>query len=90
MTVSPATNSIKEKKMRKTLCVSALVLALCGSAFAGDTNSPPLVGPKDVTSPLFTPRTSGEETADGIVQDDYTDSVAAASLTLLDSLLALL
>ena len=76
--------------MRKTLCVSALVLALCGSAFAGDTNSPPIVGPDGVSSPPIAPQTSGEQTADDIIDGDNAETVAAAALALLDRVLALL
>jgi hypothetical protein len=75
--------------MRKTLCATILVLALCGSTLAGDVNNPPLDDPIDMPNRTFVPPTSGEETADDIIQDDTTNSVAAA-LTLLNTVLALL
>ena len=76
--------------MRKILCATTLVLALCGSAFAGDVNNPPLVDPNDTPNPLIEPQTSSEQTADGITHDDNEDGVAAAALSVLNSVLALL
>src|ERR1044071_4136005 len=53
-TVSLNTNSIKEKKMRKALCVSVLVLVLCGSALAGDISISPAPTPPRKSIP-YTP-----------------------------------
>lgn len=86
--------------MRKILCVAALVLALCGSAYAGDVSSPPLTD-GGVSGTLNAPQTPGEQTADawigtgapaadGIIQDDTADGITTAALTLLSSVLALL
>ena len=88
--------------MRKTLYASVFVLVLCGSAFAGDINSPP-IAPCTINCPPSAPLTSGGEPADGristvaeapaaddITYDDYTDGITAAALTVLNSVLALL
>lgn len=76
--------------MRKTLCVSALVLALCGSALAGDINSPPAPAPgniptpphaaADINNPPGTIQSSDDQTADGLSE---------AALDILDTVLAL-
>ena len=77
--------------MRKTLCATALVLALCGSTLAGDVNNPPIVGPSDIPSPSIALQTPDEQTADGIIYSDNAESVATtAALTVLNSVLALL
>jgi hypothetical protein len=65
-------------------------LVLCGSTLAGDLGSPPAVSPGDVPRQTIASQTSGEQTADGITRDDNAESVVAAALTLLDSVLALL
>ena len=76
--------------MRKTLCASVLVLALCGSAFAGDIECPPIAAPGDITNPQqvagdinsspSATQSSGDQTVDGL---------AEAALTVLNSVLAL-
>lgn len=86
--------------MRKTLCASVLVLALCGSAFAGDINNPP-IAPGDISCPPSASRSFGDQatdgsldagatpSADGITHDVNADSLTAAALTVLNSVLAL-
>jgi hypothetical protein len=89
VTVNPVTNSIKEKKMRKTLGVSVLILALCGSAFAGDIPNPPAPGDigcpplaaGDSNCPPSATQSSNDQTADGL---------ADAALSVINSVLALL
>jgi hypothetical protein len=88
--------------MRKTLCASVLVLALCGSALAGDIECPP-IAPSNIPNPPSVSQSSGNQTADGsiatgapdaaadgIINGDNANSVAAAALTVLNSVLALL
>jgi hypothetical protein len=79
--------------MRKTICASVLVLALCGSALGGDINNPPIVDPDNTRSLPSAPQTSDEQTADGQLGTGETataaDAVAAAALSVLDSMLAL-
>jgi hypothetical protein len=77
--------------MRKTFCASVLVLALCGSAFAGDIGCPPITAPSDIETPLLaagdiecppsTTQSFDDQTADGF---------AEAVLNVLNSVLALL
>jgi hypothetical protein len=87
--------------MRKTLCASVLVLALCGSASAGDISCPP-IAPGDISNPPSASQSSSNQTADGwvgtgeaapaddgIILGDDADSLTAAALTVLDSVLAL-
>lgn len=85
--------------MRKTLSASVLVLALCGSAFAGDITNPP-IAPNNIPAPPSVSRSTGEETGDGwggtvapadegIARSDSAGNLAAIALTILDSVLAL-
>jgi len=86
--------------MRKSLCVSVLVLALCGSAFAGDISNPP--APGDISNPPGPMLSTGDgdgggqsdaeaaPSADGAVQGDEVDGLTAAALSVLNSVLALL
>lgn len=84
--------------MRKTICSSLLVLALCGSAFAGDINSPPVAAPLVIAYQPSAPRTSGVQTVEGwggdmaadIIYVDYAVGFAAAALAALDGASALL
>jgi hypothetical protein len=72
--------------MRKTLCAAALVLALCGPAFAGVIPNPS--GPQPPT-----PSTAaGETVADGdIPNPSLTEELAAQTIMgLIESVLALL
>ncbi len=80
--------------MRKTLRASALVLALCGSALAGDINNPPVT--TDPNAPrgaqfddgwlgTATPYTATDDGIDG----DIAERLAAAARAVLDSMLAL-
>ena len=81
--------------MRKSLCVSVLVLVLCGSAAAGDISSPPAPTPNSISDTSF----AAEETSSlsGGTQSGETQSAddptaylfAEAALTVLDSVLAL-
>jgi hypothetical protein len=100
-TVSPTTNSIKERIMRKTLCASVLVLVLCGSALAGDISNPP-IAPGDISNPPSASQAPSNQTADGwidtgeaapaadgSIHGDDADSLTAAALTVLNSVLAL-
>jgi hypothetical protein len=74
--------------MRKTLCASVLLLALCGSAFAGDISNPSAPQPPP-------PQTvTTEETAtDGVMQtgtaDGFTETLLSVLGTALESVLAL-
>jgi hypothetical protein len=61
--------------MRKTLCASVLVLALCGSALAGEitnppspANSDPVVAGGDISSPPVANLSSDDQTADGLAE----------------------
>lgn len=87
--------------MRKTFCASVLVLALCGSAFAGDIGCPP-IAPGDIPSPPAStsgdinspPLVAGDiECPPGVTQssgDQTADMLADAVLTAINSVLALL
>lgn len=87
--------------MRKTFCASVLVLSLCVSALAGDMGTPPLAS-GDVNNPPASSQPNGDQTTDGSTDtgtsgpaddpaaDGDADSLAAAALSVLDSLLALL
>jgi hypothetical protein len=88
----------KEKKMRKTLCTSVLVLALCGTTLAGDMSCPP-IAPGEIPTPPSASQPSGEETSDNLIETgataettsgDNADGLAATALTVLNSVLALL
>ena len=76
--------------MRKTLCASVLVLALCGSAFAGDIGCPPVAAPGDIPNP---PLAAGDITnppsATQSSDDQTADGLAEAALNVLNSVLAL-
>ena len=83
--------------MRKTICASVLLLALCGSALAGDMHSPP--APAVVSNQPSEPQTSGVQTteswgedpaADGIIYDETADGIVAATLAAFSSVFALL
>ena len=73
--------------MRKLLCAFALMLALCGSTFAGDMSNPtaPQPPPQDTTVE--------ETTTDGVTQtgeaDSFTDTLLSVLETALGSVLAL-
>jgi hypothetical protein len=56
-------------------------LALCGSALAGDINSPPAPDSGDISDPPGATQSTDEQSADGL---------AEAALSLLNSVLALL
>lgn len=75
--------------MRKTLCASVLMLALCGSAYAGDMSNPSAPQPP----PLPQNMPAGETTADGVIQigeaDSFTETLLSVLETALESVLAL-
>ena len=66
--------------MRKILCAAALVLALCGPAFAGIIPNP------SEPEPPAQSTAAGETTADGEGPNNFTETV----LTLIESVFALL
>lgn len=74
--------------MRKTLCASVLLLALCGSAFAGDMSNPSTPQPPPPQN-----MTAGETTTDGVIQtgeaDSFTETLLSVLETALESVLAL-
>jgi hypothetical protein len=78
--------------MRKTICASVLVLALCVSTLAGDILNPP-APTKPANSPDAT-LTYVDQSADDWTVDETSDPSAdammTAALTLLDTVLALL
>jgi hypothetical protein len=77
--------------MRKTFCASVLVLALCGSAFAGDAGCPPVAAPGDITNPpLAAGDINSPPSATQLSGDQTVDGLAEAALTVLNSMLALL
>jgi hypothetical protein len=92
MPVSPASDSIKERKMRKTICASVLVCALCVTTLAGDILNPP--APINIEDTPDATLSSVDQSADGLNGDENSDpsadGITAATLTLLDTLLALL
>ena len=79
--------------MRKTICASVLVWALCVPTLAGDILNPPIAPGNVENSPDVT-QPSGVQSADGWVGDETTDPsadrITTAALTLLDTVLALL
>jgi hypothetical protein len=75
--------------MRKTLYSFVLMLALCGSAFAGDMSTPSAPQPPPPPSSM-----TAEETAtDGLIQtgtaDGFTETLLSVLKTALASVLAL-
>ena len=75
--------------MRKTLCASVLMLALCGSAFAGDMSNPSAPQPPPPPSNM----TTEEPATDGVMQtgtaDGFTETLLSVLETALQSVLAL-
>ena len=73
--------------MRKTLCASVLMLALCGSALAGDISNP------SAPQPPPSNMTAEETAADGVIQtgtaDGFTETFLSVLETTLESVLAL-
>jgi hypothetical protein len=69
--------------MRKTLRVSVLMLALCGSAFAGDISNPsaPQPPPPSITAE--------ERAADDEMQTGAADSLIETLLSVFESVLTL-
>lgn len=76
--------------MRKTLCASVLMLALCGSAFAGDMSNPAAPQPPP---PPPQNMTTEEPAMDGVMQtgtaDGFTETLLSVLETALQSVLAL-
>lgn len=86
LTLNNPSQNRKENRMRKTLRVSALVLALSCTAYAGHipnmiTDEPPPPTPESTVEPSM---------ADGIVQNDNTCTLTEAILNALGSALSLL
>lgn len=78
--------------MRKTLCASVLLLSLCGSAFAGDAGCPP-IAPGDISCPPSMSQPSADQTNDGPTNaeaDTAADDLAATTLSIINSMMALL
>ena len=86
--------------MRKALYALVLVLALSNSVFAGDIPSPP--APGDISNPSSPIQSSDDQATDdrtatgasapetdGIIHGDDADSLTAAALTVLNTVLAL-
>jgi hypothetical protein len=75
--------------MRKTLCASVLLLALCGSAFAGDMSTPSAPQPPPPPQNMTVEKT----TADDVIQtgeaDGFTETLLSVLETALESVLAL-
>ena len=78
--------------MRKTICASVLVWALCVPTLAGDILNPPAPATFDDSTRAI--RLSDNQSADDLVGDETADpsvdSMTAAAMTLLDTVLALL
>ncbi|HEX8503282.1 MAG TPA: hypothetical protein VF659_22050 [Pyrinomonadaceae bacterium] len=74
--------------MRKTLCASVLMLALCGSAFAGDMSNPSAPQPPPPSN-----MTTEETATDAVMQtgtaDGFTETLLSVLETALESVLAL-
>ena len=74
--------------MRKTLCASILLLALCGSAFAGDISNPSAPQPPPPSN-----MTAEETMTDDVIQtgtaDGFTETLLSVLETALESVLAL-
>lgn len=74
--------------MRKTLCASVLLLALCGSAFAGDISNPSAPQPPPPSN-----MTAEKTTTDEVIQtgtaDGFTETLLSVLETALESVLAL-
>ena len=74
--------------MRKTLCASVLMLALCGSAVAGDMSTPSAPQPPPPSN-----MTAEETVTDGGIQtgtaDGFTETLLSVLETALESVLAL-
>lgn len=69
--------------MRKTLRASVLLLALCGSAFAGDISNPSAPQPPPLSM------TAEEHATDGEIQTGAADSFTEMLLSVLESVLSL-
>lgn len=76
--------------MRKTILASVLVLALCGSAYAGDIESPPLRASDDAPdTTLVVPEEPAPPSATPSPDDLITYGLTEAALTALNNVLAL-
>lgn len=77
--------------MRKTICACVLVLALCGSALAGDIECPPLLAPCDINNPPPAARDVNPLLgATPSPDDQIADALVEAALNVLNSVLSLL
>lgn len=76
--------------MRKTLCASVLVLALCGSALAGEITNPPSPANIDTSDPVLTTGVIPSPPGANLSSDDQTaDGLAEAALWVINSVLGL-
>lgn len=76
--------------MRKTFCASVLVLALCGSALAGDITNPPSPDKCGISCPSPAAEDSSNPTGESLSSYDQTDDgLSGAALWLIDSVLGL-
>jgi len=78
--------------MRKTICASVLLCALCVQTLAGDVLNPP--APVKLENSPNATLSSVDQSADGWTgvetSDPSADGIMAAALTLLDTVLTLL
>jgi hypothetical protein len=78
--------------MRKTICASVLVCALCVTTLAGDILNPP--APVNVEDSPNATLSSVDQSTDGWTGDETSDPsadrITSAALTLLDTVLTLL
>ena len=78
--------------MRKTICASVLVCALCVTTLAGDILNPP--APVTFEDSSNATLSSVDQSAVGLTGDETSDpsadGITAATLTLLDTILTLL
>lgn len=71
--------------MRKTLGIAVFMLALCCPALAGEIHIPPVAPDPPQANTAQEP--TGDETANGDMQNDATDSLTQIALELLTSVL---
>ncbi len=77
--------------MRKTLYALVFVLALSGSALAGDINNPPVAAPGDMSCPPLAAGDMGcPPSATQSPDDSTTGGLTEGVLNVLNSVLALL
>ncbi len=74
--------------MRKTITVSALVLALAASTYAGEMGYP-IASPQPAPTPAATQTATEAESSDGNMGYPVADAATEVALNLLQTLLAL-